>query len=331
MELLLILTYTAICVVIFKLFRIPLNKWTVPTAVLGGVLIIGTLFMMMNYNHPYSESTRLYFTSVPIVPQVRGRIAEIPVEVNTPISEGDVLYRIDDVPFRDKVEALEARLDGAMDDRDHAQLERDRSTRLQAKGAGSDRTTERWRAQYEEAAAKVDDLEAQLHQARFDLDSTVVRAPSDGIVTQLTARPGMMAGRVAFSAVMVFLPRDEAVLIGWYRQNSLLRLTAGDEAEVAFDALPGQVFKAKVKQVLPVIAEGQLTGSADLIEYRENTVAGRMAVELELDDPLIEQYDLPQGLYGQSAIYTDHAHHVALLRRILLRMSSWLNYVFPFH
>jgi len=235
------------------------------------------------------------------------------------------------VPFRDKVEALEARLDGATDDRDHAKLERDRSAKLQAKGAGSDRTTERWRAQYEEAVAKVDDLEAQLHQARFDLDSTVVRAPSDGIVTQLTARPGMMAGRVEFSAVMVFLPRDEAALIGWYRQNSLLRLKAGDEAEVAFDALPGQVFKAKVKQVLPAIAEGQLSGTADLIEYRENTVAGRMAVELELDDPLIERYHLPEGLYGQSAIYTDHAHHVALLRRILLRMSSWLNYVFPFH
>ena len=38
MDLLLILTYTAICVAIFKIFRIPLNKWTVPTAALGGVL-----------------------------------------------------------------------------------------------------------------------------------------------------------------------------------------------------------------------------------------------------------------------------------------------------
>ena len=39
MDLLLILTYTAICVGIFKIFKIPLNKWTVPTAVLGGVFI----------------------------------------------------------------------------------------------------------------------------------------------------------------------------------------------------------------------------------------------------------------------------------------------------
>ena len=38
MDLLLILTYTAICFGIFKFFKIPLNKWSVPTAVLGGII-----------------------------------------------------------------------------------------------------------------------------------------------------------------------------------------------------------------------------------------------------------------------------------------------------
>ena len=42
MDLLLILTHTALCIGIFKIFKIPCNKWTVPTAVLGGVIIIGT-------------------------------------------------------------------------------------------------------------------------------------------------------------------------------------------------------------------------------------------------------------------------------------------------
>jgi hypothetical protein len=32
MELLLILTYAAICVAVFKIFRNPVNKWTLPTA-----------------------------------------------------------------------------------------------------------------------------------------------------------------------------------------------------------------------------------------------------------------------------------------------------------
>lgn len=54
MDLLLILTYTALCVAVFKVFKIPLNKWTVPTAVLGGVILIGTLILLMNYNPFYS-------------------------------------------------------------------------------------------------------------------------------------------------------------------------------------------------------------------------------------------------------------------------------------
>ncbi len=36
MELLLILIYVAFCVVIFKLFRIPVNQWSLSTAALGG-------------------------------------------------------------------------------------------------------------------------------------------------------------------------------------------------------------------------------------------------------------------------------------------------------
>ncbi len=50
MKTLKILTYAAICVAIFKVFKIPLNKWTVPTAVLGGVMMLGTVLMLMNYN-----------------------------------------------------------------------------------------------------------------------------------------------------------------------------------------------------------------------------------------------------------------------------------------
>ena len=69
MDLLLILTYTAICIVVFKVFKIPLNKWTVPTAALGGVVLIGALILTMNYNHPYSEMSRQYFVTTPIVPK----------------------------------------------------------------------------------------------------------------------------------------------------------------------------------------------------------------------------------------------------------------------
>ena len=59
MELLLTLTYVALCVAIFKIFRIPVNQWTLATAALGGVFGLALLFITMAYNHPFSTNARI--------------------------------------------------------------------------------------------------------------------------------------------------------------------------------------------------------------------------------------------------------------------------------
>src|SRR5689334_15627131 len=110
MELLLILTYSAICVAIFKIFRIPVNKWTLPTAALGGIFMIGIIMLVMNYNHPYTKSARIYFAATPIMPSVRGRVIDVPVESNAPLKEGDVLFRIDPQPYQYVVDQKKALL-----------------------------------------------------------------------------------------------------------------------------------------------------------------------------------------------------------------------------
>ena len=99
MELLLILTYTAICYAIFKSFKVLVNKWTIPTAVLGGVILIAFILLVMNYNHPYTKEARLYFYTTPIVPVVRGEVVEVPVKPNVPLKQGDVLFKIDPRPY----------------------------------------------------------------------------------------------------------------------------------------------------------------------------------------------------------------------------------------
>ena len=60
MDLLIILTYVAFAWAMFKIFKIPVNKWTIPTAALGGIFIVSGLILLMNYNHPY---TCLLYTS----------------------------------------------------------------------------------------------------------------------------------------------------------------------------------------------------------------------------------------------------------------------------
>jgi multidrug resistance efflux pump len=107
----------------------------------------------------------------------------------------------------------------------------------------------------------------------------------------------------------------------------LQRVNAGDEAEVAFDAVPGQVFKGKVQSVLDVVATGQLQATGVLQDMGAAAEGGRGVALIELKDSL-SQFNIPGGAKAQVAVYTHHFHHFAVMRKILLRMRSWENYIF---
>jgi len=112
MEILLTLTYVALCYATFKLFRIPVNQWTLATAALGGVFGLALLFITMAYNHPFSTNARIYFTVTPILPSVRGRVIEVPVEdrTNQHLEAGEVLFKIDPKPYEYAVQQKRAGL-----------------------------------------------------------------------------------------------------------------------------------------------------------------------------------------------------------------------------
>ncbi len=70
-------------------------------------------------------------------------------------------------------------------------------------------------------------------------------APTDGYVTQLFLRPGMIAVPLPLRPVMVFIHSDDNVFAAAFQQNALQRVRAGDEAEIAFDAIPGRCSRAR--------------------------------------------------------------------------------------
>jgi multidrug resistance efflux pump len=110
MDLLLILTYAAICYGVFKLFKIPVNAYTLLTAVLGGVFLLGFLLLGMNYNHPYTKDARFFYYTTPLVPTVSGRVVEVVAKPGEHLKAGDVLFRIEDTIYRNAVAQKRAAL-----------------------------------------------------------------------------------------------------------------------------------------------------------------------------------------------------------------------------
>jgi multidrug resistance efflux pump len=147
----------------------------------------------------------------------------------------------------------------------------------------------------------------------------------------MTLRPGARVISAPLKPALVFVHAEDHRFVGWFRQNSLLRLQTGNDAEVAFDAIPGKVFAGTVETVFAAMAEGQLLMNGTLVKPDANP--GRIPVAIQITDPAFEAFAerIPGGVYGQAAIYTEHVEAVAIMRKILLRMSSWMNYLFPIH
>jgi multidrug resistance efflux pump len=283
------------------------------------MFLIGGLIFTMNYNHPYSEITRGYFVTTPIVPTVSGKVISVAADGNRILKAGDELFRVDPRPYQNDVDALVPQLELALEDLSRAE-------EIMARGVGRQRDVDL-------AQTQVENITAQLATAEFRLSETVVYAATDGYATQVALRPGMMAVAMPLRPVMIFVHQEELYYVAWFRQNSLLRLEAGNEAEIAFDGLPGQVFAATVEFMLPAMVEGQITASGTLVGPNNNQKPGRIPVVIRITDEEFAQYanKMPGGSFAQAAIYSEHFHHVAIIRKVLLRMASWMNYLFPFH
>jgi len=329
----------------------------------------------MNYNHPFTKNARVYYSVTPILVTVKGRVIEVPVKPNTPLKEGDVLFRIDPKPFQYVVDEKKAALAEAEQNVDQlkasldqataatgkadaqlqlAQQNYDRQNQLFQKGVIAQATLDTYTrnldaakqtlaaAQAEQERARlaytanisgehtaVAQRRAELADAQFDLDQTTTRAAGPGFVTQVSLRPGMYLIPAQLRTAMLFVNTDKGdqELGAAFEQNALQRVEAGNDAEVAFDAVPGRVFKAKVRTVVDAIAAGQLTSALTLIEPETRTTAGRALAIIDVTDDLSD-YQIPLGATAQVAIYSEHLHHLSLIRKILLRMRSWENYVF---
>jgi multidrug resistance efflux pump len=373
MDLLIILTYAAFAYGVFRVFKIPVNGFSLLTAALGGLAIVGALVLGMNYNHPFSSEARFYFHTTPIIPAVSGVVTEVPVQSGTMLKANDILFRIDPKPFENAVKAKEAaladavqathqlratadaaqkKLESALADRDSARDVLERSKKLLETGAIAQAQFERAKnnltaaeATAQSAKAEADRalleaeavvkgvntdvarLQAELDTAKFNLEQSVVRAPTDGTVQQNFLRPGMYAASMPLRPVMIFLHDEKPKFTAAFLQNSAQRIEEGSEAEFILPAVPGRFFKGKVAAVGAFIAQGQLQPSGNLIDPEQIKGEGRILVRIEPEDDL-SKYLIVPGSTAQVAIYTHHMHHLGVMRKVLLRMKSWTNFLF---
>src|SRR5437588_11483514 len=106
--------------IFFKFKWLPWNftsQFIVLTLPIVGMMV---LFRLLNICAPATTDVRAMNYVIPIVPRITGQVTEVPIQPNRPIKKGDVLFKIDPVPFEAAVRAAEATLQGAKDQRNNA-------------------------------------------------------------------------------------------------------------------------------------------------------------------------------------------------------------------
>jgi len=286
--------------------------WKVSPFIVLLLLNIG-LFIPMGWGAP--QGTALVArNSVAIVPNVAGEVTELAVVANTPLKAGDTLFRIDPVPYQAQVKAIEAQLK-------LSDLRLSQMTQLFERDSG--------RAfDVQQRQSEVDQLKGQLEAAQWNLDKTIVQAPADGYVTNLALRKGARVSNLPLSPVMAFIDTSETLVAVEIAQIDARYIAPGQEVEVTFKFLPGQLFAGKVESVLQAVSPGQMQVSGVAVTPRE-IVAAPFVARVRLDDAELTRR-LPAGSVGTAAIYTDHVTLAHFIRRVLLRQIAIINYVNPF-
>jgi multidrug resistance efflux pump len=355
MELILLIIYSVIVWLIFFKFKwLPWNITSQVIVVTIPIIALTILILLMNICAPSSSDVRAQNYVIPIVPRVTGQVTEVPIEPNRPIKKGDVLFKIDPVPFEAAEKAAEATKRGAQDQLnnavnkkaaltpriDLAQKRVEQFTALATTGAGKRADLEQAQsdlgnlqseflaadATESQARAQISKSEADLINAKFDREGTTYLAPANGRVANLALRPGVRATQFATMPVMSFIDEDDPWLLAFYRQNELRYVEAGDEAEIYMMQYPGRIIKCTVDSILWATAQGQMPISGNLQNTLPVTAPEqRIAVRLVLA-PKDKQLFLATGARGGGAIYTQQGKMIHIVRKVFLRVSAKLDW-----
>ena len=267
MEALLIGIYSFFVWLIFFKFKwLPWNSTSQVIVVTIPIIGITALILTLNIVAPSSADVRVIKYVVNIVPQVRGRIIEVPVDSNRLVKKGEVLFKIDPTPYEIQVRSLEASLVNAKGNVQKtredlgAAIGRTRSidsqlslatmrigqnTELVAQGAGD-------RFALESAQTDAKRLQADLASARAN--EAAIRAQLDATVGEDQAEVAQIRAQLAqaqwdLEQTTLYAPADG------YAINVQIRPGA---MTAAFPALPVMTFVESEYQVIALFAQNEL-------------------------------------------------------------------------
>lgn len=179
---------------------------------------------------------------------------------------------------------------------------------------------------------KVKQALAALDQAQLDLRNTEVRAPADGTVTNLRLAMGQYVA--AGQPLLSFLENGPRWISADMRENQLGNVKPGEKATIAFDVLPGQLFRGEVHSIGWGVTQGDEapTGQLSTMPKEQGWLREpqRFPVRIMVTPAQAEQAGIDVGRSGAQAnviIFTRDKSIMNPIGRLWIKAVALVSYL----
>ncbi|HCF8066518.1 TPA: HlyD family secretion protein [Klebsiella michiganensis] len=270
------------------------------STLLVAALAIIAAWLVWNYytQSPWTRDGKVRAEQVGVTPQVSGSILQLNVRDNQLVKAGDVLFRIDDTPYKIALLNARAQLAKAKAEVARAQAEQ--------KKAASDASRRRHLSQnfisaedlenantalntattnLEAANAVVGVAQATLDHAQWQLTQTEIKAPVDGWVTNLSTRVGDYAA--VGHPVFALVDSRSFYVVGYFEETKLRNIRPGDSAQIILYSSK-QKLQGHVSSIGRAIVDQSVESGGDLVANIKPNIpwvrlAQRVPVRIEFD------------------------------------------------
>ena len=184
---------------------------------------------------------------------VPGRVARMMVAEGDHLREGQVLAKIDDRPFRDQAQQVQAAVDQAKANLENSRLNLQRNEKLLERGIAARKEVEDARTQASVNKALLSQAEAALSLARLNLTRTEVRSPLEGMVVKRLLSTGEQVDGTAAQPVFEVASTSEVELFGNVPALYLDKIRVGQALRISTEAFPGRVFQSHIVAISPAV------------------------------------------------------------------------------
>jgi RND family efflux transporter MFP subunit len=189
---------------------------------------------------------------VRIVPEVTAKIVKLKVENGDRVKKGQLIAKFDTKLFNLQKKQASAAVKLAQTQVNSTQKELDRIAPLAESGAVSQQQIDQLQAGVDAAAAQADQAKAALSLASYSVQKSTLKAPFDGIVTNLLVNEGEFVGpQMAAYGMLTLVDISEVKVKVGVTEKDLPVVTEGLGVEIVSEAYPDRVFQGKVSVLNP--------------------------------------------------------------------------------